>query len=536
MEKWKMDYFGPAILNNNLSLAVRRYFQTLCVEGNTEEIVKKKLFQAFKPIMDSNELDVKLEFYIAYTTILWTYGLLDNDILKMTLSLLEESNYIGVWAVRGTKKEIEKREKYLDEWVKKVSSKNLKPKKMPFYKKILDISFAEDGDIFAYQIGDNIKTRFRDSCYTEEELLERNWVGKWIAFQQEERLEQMSLNGTTKRLVPYFVCSSKLFDNKPTVQEFLDSYLLPLGIPSIAFDNRVTKIPEKVTNYNHSYFKEAARTYGIWYRLPLDNQRKLKKVDTIVYIGNGPINKNRSKFENRPTDRPYEVGGFSTGHVFNNDYVETILDKFLRSGLEYWDGYDFASSPLFNDNIEMSVLEAENEMIFQFKEDKTYELSSYTSNKSNVIIPSKYNNIEVTSIGGRAFSGSKDVENVIIPGSIKTIGRMAFMNCKKLKEVQLEKGLTIIGTAAFMDCNNLFKIDIPEGVKIIANTAFANCDSLTEIVIPLSVEKIGEYAFMQISPKLKIYIEASTIPQSWDKLWNVTNCTYELGYKNKILQ
>ena len=357
--------------------------------------------------------------------------------------------------------------------------------------------------------------------------MERGWIGKWIAFQQEDRLPRLSLNGATTLLIPYFVCSSKLFDNKPTVEEFLDSHLLPLRIPPIAFDNRVTKMPKKIIGANISGMKAEGRTYGIWYRLPLDNQTKLKKIDDIVYIGNGQINKNRSRFEKRPTDKPYEVGSINAGDVYANDYLETILSEFIREGLEYWDGYDFDTSPLFNEQIDMRVLEGESEMIFHLKEDDTYELALYTSNKSDVIIPSKYNNKAVTSIAKDVFNGNSDIESVTIPGSIKTIGRMAFMGCKNLKEVKLEEGLIKIDTAAFMDCVNLIKINIPDGVKIIANTAFACCTNLTEINIPLSVETIGEYAFTQIKPKLTIYIEAEEIPNTWDKLWNKSNCVYE---------
>ena len=81
----------------------------------------------------------------------------------------------------------------------------------------------------------------------------------------------------------------------------------------------------------------------------------------------------------------------------------------------------------------------------------------------------------ITTICGSAFRCEKEndnVEEIILPSSIKEIGYAAFFNRSKLR-----------------------KINIPEGVENIKDYTFRNCKSLEELIIPASVSNINVGAF-----------------------------------------
>lgn len=157
-----------------------------------------------------------------------------------------------------------------------------------------------------------------------------------------------------------------------------------------------------------------------------------------------------------------------------------------------------------------------------------------TACKGNVSVPDG-----VTSIGGNAFYGCKDLERIYIPLSVesigndafydctglmcinfvsilttenrlKTIGGNAFYNCQKLEEITLPDSVTDIGTATFFGCTNLRNVHLPEkltDIKSGRQGVFQGCSSLSEITIPGSVSNIGQMAFAMCSNLNKAYIQ-----------------------------
>jgi len=162
---------------------------------------------------------------------------------------------------------------------------------------------------------------------------------------------------------------------------------------------------------------------------------------------------------------------------------------------------------------------------------------------STVHIPDEYNGYPVTGIAGSAFYGCNNIEEVIIPDTVKKIGNSAFCNSKNLIKVVMPDSVTEIGYRAFAECiklenitfsNNLISISedafsnsgyynneenwendllyegkyllggktsfegelkVKDGTKIIAENAFDSCKGITSIVIPNSVTVIGKNAF-----------------------------------------
>lgn len=146
-------------------------------------------------------------------------------------------------------------------------------------------------------------------------------------------------------------------------------------------------------------------------------------------------------------------------------------------------------------------------------------------------IPAKISDVDVKSIGNRAFDSCTNLTSVIIPNGIVSIGEEAFDHCEKLTNIEIPQSVIEIGTSAFRSCylmdeivvdsNNekylsengvLFNKDkseliqypdakseinyvIPEGVTNIEPYAFDDCKKLTEITIPNTVVIIGRGAF-----------------------------------------
>ena len=200
-----------------------------------------------------------------------------------------------------------------------------------------------------------------------------------------------------------------------------------------------------------------------------------------------------------------------------------------------------------------------------------------TCTDSNIIIPSEYKGLKVTSIYDNAFKGCTNIVSVTIPGTIRSIGNNAFKNCSSLREVSIGNGVTSIEMGAFDNCVNLGSILIPKSIKIInsyafygctnlkevkfeensmltsiVDSAFDSCISLAEIHLPKSVQKIYDSAFygceslfkvvipssvtlieddaFKNCSNLTIYCEAQSLPSGWETNWNPDNREVIWGY------
>ena len=126
----------------------------------------------------------------------------------------------------------------------------------------------------------------------------------------------------------------------------------------------------------------------------------------------------------------------------------------------------------------------------------------------------------ITSLGDFRFSGSEELEAVILPGTFERIESGMFSSCSALKELVLADGIKTIGSNAFAGCTALKSVTIPGSVTEIKNGAFSYCSLLESVKISSGVAKIGEEAFTAC-PALK----SVTVPRSVKSIGD-----YAFGY------
>ena len=129
--------------------------------------------------------------------------------------------------------------------------------------------------------------------------------------------------------------------------------------------------------------------------------------------------------------------------------------------------------------------------------------------------------INLLTLGYRAFYNAKNLISVSVPDSVISIDYYAFAECRNLETVTFAEDnlLTGIYKGAFLNCISLKNIIIPDSIIEISDYAFYGCSSLTrlpfsetatvkgiydyafaytgirELVIPETVTDIGAYAF-----------------------------------------
>ena len=175
------------------------------------------------------------------------------------------------------------------------------------------------------------------------------------------------------------------------------------------------------------------------------------------------------------------------------------------------DGKKHTVCAMCGELVQQEIILSGNKLLeYTLLDDNTYMVKGIGSCKdTEIIIPSEYNSLPVTSIGDIAFFDCKRLTNVVIGDSVTSIGDYAFASCSSLTRVVIPDSVTSIGDYAFGVCSSLTGVVIPDSVTSIGESAFASCSSLASVVIPDSVTSIGESAFSDCSSLTSVVIPDS---------------------------
>ncbi len=89
--------------------------------------------------------------------------------------------------------------------------------------------------------------------------------------------------------------------------------------------------------------------------------------------------------------------------------------------------------------------------VFQKEDHKEVYITKYNGNETDIVIPSKIENIEVTKIGDSTFTLVKKAVNISIPKTVKIIGHCAFAGCSNLESITISESVIEMGQNIFVD-------------------------------------------------------------------------------------
>lgn len=122
----------------------------------------------------------------------------------------------------------------------------------------------------------------------------------------------------------------------------------------------------------------------------------------------------------------------------------------------------------------------------------TAEITGYTGNASELVIPSEIDGYTVTSIGFAAFEECTSLTKVSFPESLEIIYGRAFAWCTALSYIDFPDEMVGIGVEAFRG-TAVTEVTIPNGITDTA-WAFSQCVNLKVLNIPASVTTIDLYS------------------------------------------
>ena len=123
-------------------------------------------------------------------------------------------------------------------------------------------------------------------------------------------------------------------------------------------------------------------------------------------------------------------------------------------------------------NVIYNVSGIENNIIYTYiSETDSYSvIGLYNKNVEEIVIPSKYNDKNVTTIANSAFK-SYTFKNITLPDTLTTIEDSAFES-SSLTDIIIPLNVTTLGANSFLSCSNLINAILPKSVTSIGEKCF----------------------------------------------------------------
>ncbi len=151
-----------------------------------------------------------------------------------------------------------------------------------------------------------------------------------------------------------------------------------------------------------------------------------------------------------------------------------------------------------------------SELIFTVDENGVLtKVEGISADNSEVEIPSKVNNIEVTEIGDNVFANNTYLKKLIVPETVRILGYKFCYGCSNLTEVVLSNKITVIPDYAFEKCTSLEKINFPTSLVQIRYNAFTET-ALKDFQAPDSLREIWGYAFQGAKELMTVNLNKTT--------------------------
>lgn len=120
---------------------------------------------------------------------------------------------------------------------------------------------------------------------------------------------------------------------------------------------------------------------------------------------------------------------------------------------------------------------------YTLNQDGTAAITDYTGDEAEVTVPMIVDGQLVTTISPAAFLGSRVLEALNLPGTVRAVPAGMCAGCLKLKAVNLPEGVERIGREAFIGCPSLADVYLPESLTDIAEGAFdGDCGATFHVV------------------------------------------------------
>ena len=211
-----------------------------------------------------------------------------------------------------------------------------------------------------------------------------------------------------------------------------------------------------------------------------------------------------------------ELEDWMRKNITRNDltvYKSGQFEAALAKSIDHVYGTVYQNGTQFNEG----TVKEKDGFLFKVRKE-TVEVSGLASGRNyiDLVIPDKFDGVEVTYIAANAFSNKRNIKSVIIPDTVKNIGELSFYICAKLESVKLPEQLRIIGANAFNCCPLLKEVSLPKGTIHLGRHAFYDCRGLRKIYIPSSVGYIGEDAF-KLCSKLVLFCERGSYAEWYAK-------------------
>ncbi|SDB22116.1 leucine-rich repeat domain-containing protein [Eubacterium oxidoreducens] len=157
-------------------------------------------------------------------------------------------------------------------------------------------------------------------------------------------------------------------------------------------------------------------------------------------------------------------------------------------------------------------------------------ITGYSGREKNIVIPSMLDGHPVIGIMESAFWGADELEQVVMPPSIRSLCRRAFRECAHLQRVEFSENITNLPANTFTECYMLRELKLPN--------CLSSCDHAAFEDSPISRIEIGSLV-TQVALEL-LLANASTLEEIVVEEGNNVYCTddsalYEERTQEKVL-